>query len=349
MTLVAGFRLHGLPVLIGDVLITNQITRERATIRRKLLHLRKNLVLGWAGSAKGASILVRRLNDQLSVRPPALAVHSALSQGVQWITADLLPVQVAGWIVEDQRPPSTFRWDSSDPEKVERGDYAVIGSGTLLFQSRLSATRPPEEWNEEHAVITLAFLLGRLMGEEIMYDGVWEKTLQFGVAFDVLVFRHGKFEPYGPLVYTGTKVQLDDRFEIAAPPKPKSFLLHRNVGPITVYQTLMPTGYVINMVDPIIDVDGGKTLRRIMKIVRARLGTQIPYVFDGKVLIILLHFYAANGRLLTPVVFGIPRSRWIGCNTKGIGLGNAMWGTMIEKALQQLKADFFSPKCERTP
>jgi hypothetical protein len=65
MTLIAGFRAQGLPILLGDFVLT--ASGHPAGLKKKLRRHRSNLVLAWTGNALAAEFVVAALDRQLSL------------------------------------------------------------------------------------------------------------------------------------------------------------------------------------------------------------------------------------------------------------------------------------------
>ena len=66
MTLIAGFRIHRIPVLIGDFKITQRDLRAVAMTRRKVVRLSARLALSlWTGTEIAAHDVLKSLYDHV--------------------------------------------------------------------------------------------------------------------------------------------------------------------------------------------------------------------------------------------------------------------------------------------
>ncbi len=130
MSLVAAAKFDDLPFLIGDCMVSRPGKPNTRTLRRKIVRLSRNLVVGWVGNAIGAENIFDNFNS------------SSLS-GRDFISKDEfehflvnceggnfgnLQTQLIGWVVDEQA--HAFRWRTDDPSEVYFQDGPVSeGSG----------------------------------------------------------------------------------------------------------------------------------------------------------------------------------------------------------------------------
>ncbi|HYI79251.1 MAG TPA: hypothetical protein VEW67_00125 [Thermoleophilaceae bacterium] len=140
MTIVAAHRPVGIPVLIGDFLISRGDKRFRG--RKKISRVRDNLAVGWAGTFVAATAVLHQMRQELSERPTIVEVD-------QWLSAcdptlsNGQQLKLVGWVVDDE--PTGFHWDGGSPSVVTEGDEWFIGSGSSGYE--LAARRymtPPD-------------------------------------------------------------------------------------------------------------------------------------------------------------------------------------------------------------
>lgn len=86
MTLIAGFRSHGVPILLGDFLITT--AGKPAGLKKKLRRVRSNVVVAWTGHEIAAAFAVEALDRRL---PPGRATHQRLRRVLT--SLDLSPIE----------------------------------------------------------------------------------------------------------------------------------------------------------------------------------------------------------------------------------------------------------------
>jgi hypothetical protein len=158
MTLIAATRVEGIPVLLGDLLLTApaktgvrsfhpvqphvaarlpQYTGVRvAGAARKAILINDYLALGWTGSYFSAGAVLKSLSHEFGSRHTNYAeLQSFLSTQVQY-QGDTFAVHLVGWIFEDEH--RCFRWNSQWPHELFEAPEHFSGTGEGLFRSLLN-------------------------------------------------------------------------------------------------------------------------------------------------------------------------------------------------------------------
>jgi hypothetical protein len=173
MTLIAALRLHEIPILIGDTLLTapaaprsgrtleptggrelprnyypvnprsaarlpDQRGYHVAGTRRKALIINGRLCIAWSGSAFSAKSVLWQLRSNFKNKNTSLrALTEFLSKQEPFKGA--LAVHLIGWLLDDRF--HCFRWNSDWPDEIFEADEQVEGTGTAVLQ-RIRADEP---------------------------------------------------------------------------------------------------------------------------------------------------------------------------------------------------------------
>jgi hypothetical protein len=195
MTLVAAYRTFGVPVLVGDFLIT--ASRERVGLKKKIHRLRPNLAVGWTGSETAAHLVFTFLHDHFE---QGLPTKRAFEQALTSFTAaDLgaLFVELVGWIYDARA--YCFRWRSDWPQEVFYDEYHLAGSGERLVArmigNSVAQSHIPDSVRsdlEGNAIKETLWDVCRLMADEV---GARQNQIAgFGHAYEVLTLIGHEFQ-----------------------------------------------------------------------------------------------------------------------------------------------------------
>lgn len=317
MTLVAALQAHGVPILMGDLMITGT---GRSSTRRKIMRLRPNFAIGWSGALIAATTLLRDLDEQL---PPNVTVHefqSALQRSAHEIGC--LELQLAGWILEDES--TAFMWDSSYPQELVTGKRFLIGSGTgvlwpFLESQSLDGPHPTHSSAVEHASFQALTVVGNLMKSDLS-DRATQRQSGFGVAYDLLIAAGGRFRYVSPVVYAAMATEVDHTGRIGKISRPWGVGLVRNVGEHTVCQIGRNTegNMDIDLISPPFSRLTETSRQRLERVVVGRNG---PFVFEGDYCVLFTQF--VEGSTPWPPFVGVIRRDapvWLRSHERGVDL-----------------------------
>lgn len=209
MTLIATFKPYGVPVLIGDVLLTisdgeprdgkqivlptrddlNEFIPRVTTINftgmtQKIYRINSNFVIGWTGSRLSAQYLVNDLNTLALEKPVTIKEVEKFLTSKE---ADPLTCTIIGWIVENNQAIS-FRWNNTCPTKFSKGRNFVEGSGRRRFLDTIRTQANPHQ-NPKKSI--LSTMTGLLASENIYGDNL---RSGFGGMYQILVLEKSGFE-----------------------------------------------------------------------------------------------------------------------------------------------------------
>jgi hypothetical protein len=238
MTLIGAFKAYGIPILIGDFLISSR--GQRAGSRKKVERLRPNLVIGWTGHLLAAEHVLRGLRDDLKHSPPS---RQWLEQHLTtYKTGDLLDLRLIGWIVDDDQ--DCFSWSSWWPQEVFYGAPSYDGSGQHFIErmagpGEMHDTSDPTIVDKDRALEASLSIAANLMSAEIL-AGPYFQSLGFGHAYEILYLDKGQFQYATSILYLVLTYELDERGKV----------LNRNIsGSLYKYHTFNEHS-VIDIYDP---------------------------------------------------------------------------------------------------
>jgi len=215
MTLICATHHNGVPVLIGDVLISgprdgnepiatfddvSRIVKKHspdkvAGTHCKLIILRPCFAFGWTGLRIGAEALIKHLEQELPLSPTVDALAASLASFFETGPSEL---SIVGSLVQS-REWWNFHWDGRTGA-LELGEQFVAGTGAKKISSLLNDVFDHDhEYREipptNPATLAAAWatqLISELFSDEVMYGENLEDF--FGGGFDVVYFDYGGFK-----------------------------------------------------------------------------------------------------------------------------------------------------------
>ena len=189
MTLVAAYRTLGVPVLLGDFLIT-AASRKRVGLKKKVHRLQPNLVVGWTGHQIAAQLVLTALHGRFREERPTKHTLEQFLRSFPIADLGALSVELVGWIYDDQ--PHCFRWWSDWPHEPFYGDHHLAGSGAGLMAKLIgdgaAQGRVPEAIRDDavegHAIKETLWDASRLMADEVGQRQ--NQAAGYGYAYEVL-------------------------------------------------------------------------------------------------------------------------------------------------------------------
>jgi hypothetical protein len=138
VTLVAAYESLGMPILLGDFMISG--SEERIRGRKKISRPRKNLVIGWTGNLLQATNCIEQLLLHIGEEPSKRELEDALA--TIELEVGLGEVRLVGWHSEAEEGQEGFHWDSST-EVLAWGREWYVGSGGASFETGVAKYRAP--------------------------------------------------------------------------------------------------------------------------------------------------------------------------------------------------------------
>jgi hypothetical protein len=198
MTLIAGFKVHDTPILVGD--LVTSVGKERKSASKKIARLSDNCVLGWSGNRIIANEIYSELYKRYKNKKVAFDNFSAFLPTLRKKPdSAMFGTSFIGWIIENGSS-TCFLWRTDYPYEVYPQDGPIkVGTGSPWFIDKTSF--------DNLAYLDLSFskveyspglaavgALGFLMQHEfVQHTNMNDKT--FGLAYEVL-FYNGRFFEY---------------------------------------------------------------------------------------------------------------------------------------------------------
>jgi hypothetical protein len=127
MTLIAGGYSFGVPVLIGDCLITYE-NSPGTSLRKKILQIADNFVLGYAGHLSAAERVVSRLQSSLDPKRITFEDVQRILRDPQTSYLGKTWVNLIGWVVDDHGK-HCLGWKSKSPMEIDTQAPMYAGTG----------------------------------------------------------------------------------------------------------------------------------------------------------------------------------------------------------------------------
>jgi hypothetical protein len=221
MTMIAAFPLRGIPVLIGDFLLTDNQTNSKhlffptrpghqnkkpseksgrvAGMRKKIHKISERLVVGFTGDLRPGEKLMKALIKQFGdKRLTKDELEKFLSEIV---ITDKHKTKLVGWIWENR--PLCFEWKGSAPNKVEIVASTFSGSGGEHFRNEImkvdSFGFEGVKTELEKAIYIAVAQVGKIFCSELM--GASNLDYAYGGGAEIILWDGSKFLYVDNIVY----------------------------------------------------------------------------------------------------------------------------------------------------
>ena len=207
MTLIAAFRPHGVPVLLGDFLITGGGFHAR----KKIYKVSRNFVIGWTGNLIDARSVIRSIfsqfeNKTVSVRD--VETFLIKKKADKFFREEL---HIIGWIIEEKNP-LCFLWNIQYPSELFFEPFHIDGSGAETFREILSRNIEGEFWESRKNNIAEAINSALAKSAELLLDEIQERTNQkkgFGHGYELLYYNGSEFKYLDDIVFGSLQFSFD--------------------------------------------------------------------------------------------------------------------------------------------
>ena len=257
MTLVAAFRAQGIPVLVGDMLVTaNPQPGERSYLpthpeaaaampeklgrrivgsKKKVHILSPGLAVAWSGSELGARTALKELAQ---TRPGTLDEVRRVLAAIQHLKGESEYVHVIGWIHDGA--PHCFRWNSAWPSEIYYDESHVDGSGERLLriifdEQVLGRGLGPGLTPIESACLLVLSKCARLIEEEAWSAATLAES--FGYCYEIAILDDRGFRYIDEITYLLWHLRRDaegpGHFYTPSP----IMLKYKSIGMASVVQT----------------------------------------------------------------------------------------------------------------
>lgn len=207
MTLVAAYRPEGIPVLIGDFLVTGG---GQTSSKKKIYKVSPNLAVGWSGSMFVAAPILRALfvafEDKHVTRDEVEYFFTHRPED-ELSTA---PLFIIGWLITDQ--PYCFLWNGLYPTKLFYEAFHIIGSGSDKFADLVTRKSMGGSWGSKRTTIEQAIFSALSKATELYSDENLAKMNRregFGHGYELLYFDGSEFNYVENIAFFGMDILLN--------------------------------------------------------------------------------------------------------------------------------------------
>lgn len=211
MTLVAAYRPQGVPVLLGDFLITGS---QSNSSRKKIYLVGPNFVIGWTGRQFIAAPIVKSIFNEFggkSVTMPIVENFLTNRPSEELLTEQQIedfdkeiPLYLVGWVIDET--PHCFLWNILYPRELFYAPFHIAGSGEAKFQELITRETLGGSWgtkrnNTEQAIYSALSKISELYSDEILEQ--MNRRQGFGYAYELLYFDGNEFRYLDNIAFLG--------------------------------------------------------------------------------------------------------------------------------------------------
>lgn len=208
MTLIAAYRPHGIPVLLGDFLITGGGSE---TSNKKIYRVSSNFVIGWTGYKILAATVLRQLLDNFQDRVVTVAEIERFLVNYEIEQSSLDQLLLIAWIVENNNP-RCFLWNYAYPRELFYQAECFAGSGEEKFKELKTRDSLEGSWNMLKTNVELAIQSTLIKAAELYSDEILDKMNRrqgFGYGYELLYFDGTQFRYLDNIAYLGMDIYFD--------------------------------------------------------------------------------------------------------------------------------------------
>jgi hypothetical protein len=298
MTLVAAFPMRGIPVLIGDFLLTdNQVNKKHnyistkpglqnikpnakgrrvAGLSKKIYKIGERLIVGFTGDLIPGEKLMKALVKQFDDKSPTKTELESFLSNID--IPNKQNTKLVGWIWE--KLPVCFVWKGSTPNNIEIVNSTYSGSGgkhfhDVIMQSDASVTSEGLKTELEKAIYISVAQAGKILLSELMAAGNLDHAYGFGA--ELLLWDGAKFFYVDKLAYAFWNIVVNEDNSLAI--SLSSILaVYQNFDEFSVMQIMQLDAKhtEFNIILPIYDSMPNLDIRRL-----ERLSYESPLWFTG--------------------------------------------------------------------
>jgi hypothetical protein len=217
MTLVAAYRPQGVPVLLGDFLITGG---EAELSRKKICLVGPNFVIGWTGRQFLAAPILKALFEEFGGKSVTMSEiekfltnrpnEELLTKRQMEEFSREIPLYLIGWVIDDH--PHCFRWNITWPTELFYEPFQVAGSGEAKFRELITRETLGGSWGARRTNVDQAIYSALSKATELYSDEVLERMNRrqgFGYAYELLYLDGNAFRYLDNVAYLGMDIILN--------------------------------------------------------------------------------------------------------------------------------------------
>jgi len=198
VTAVVAASIEGVPVLVGDVVLSYQ--GERVDYCGKIYRIGLNVAIGWSGAAVIAQVAIGRLLVSFGEE------HTFTEEDLRLALDQLADLRggsrkldLIGWFVSESGPARVIRWSTWYEPVLLSLTEGEIGDGGELLRKMMAPPLIGAGNTVGHDTVPTKAANGFIEARfEEMLRADWPRT--WGAAFDLLVFQEGRMLRGGQIV-----------------------------------------------------------------------------------------------------------------------------------------------------
>lgn len=208
MTLVAAYRPKGIPVLLGDFLVTGGPGLQAT--RKKISKIGPNFVIGWTGRQFLAAPILGALVDQFRDQRVTMkeVEEFLINRPPDELNGDDL--YLVGWVIDEL--PHCFLWNIANPDQLFYEASYVVGTGEKKFQELLTKDAFGGAFGSKRTSVEEAIYSALAKATELYADENLDKLNRadkFGHGYELLYFDGNEFRYVENIAFFGMDILFD--------------------------------------------------------------------------------------------------------------------------------------------
>lgn len=238
MTLIAAYKVHNTPILLGDVLITGGASETHC---KKINKISANFVIGWTGRRINALAVLKDLYKVFGGKRVSMSEVERFL--VEYDTSSFQLI-MSGWVINEGE--HCFVWNSGYNEMGvkelvydEEGNGFFNGSGGNFFQSllneKLAHGESPGMNNYTKAKMrALSEMCSLTNGEYLAVDRTWRD--RFGFSYEALIYNGKEFKYIDDILFFTLDMLIDENRKLRDLKVVSMFYRYKNFGKYSLFQ-----------------------------------------------------------------------------------------------------------------
>lgn len=207
MTLIAAYRPDGIPVLLGDFLITGA---GKESSRKKIYKVGRNFVIGWTGKLFLAAPILRALFEAFEGKTVTMEEVDKFLTSRPKEELHGNELLLVGWVIDVM--PQCFLWNIGYPAQLFYEPFHVVGSGSEKFRELMERQTIVGSWGSRRTNIDRAIYSALSEATELYSDENLERMNRrqgFGYAYELLYFDGEEFKYLDNIAFFGMNILLN--------------------------------------------------------------------------------------------------------------------------------------------
>lgn len=231
MTLVAAYQELGMPVLLGDFLLSASGIASGS--RKKICRVSPNLAVGWCGHLVAAELVLNEMRHRFAGRRPSKADLESYLTTYQVSTLGSLEVHLVGWVIGSDA--SCFRWNSLWPRELFYGPHHYAGSGAQRFVALAGEGGSKGDVPKQHPARSALHSVAPMMMDEV--SNRVNRAAGFGYGYEILYLDDSEFVYVDDITFAFAEVDFSQEGRYIRTNLAPVVYRYSSVGEIAILQT----------------------------------------------------------------------------------------------------------------